>query len=122
MKIFASGLLIACLLAAASCFAADKADPADYPLTVHVSGAAYGPPNELFLTLTATIKGMHYQLVGPTSSGKLYSHANGLINPGDYRARLTVDEHKSSYESMQQYEILFPDGTTRKFSVVAQSE
>jgi hypothetical protein len=43
-----------------------------------------------------------------------------LINPGDYHASLTQDEHKTSYESLQQFEILFPDGTARRFSVVAQ--
>jgi hypothetical protein len=45
-----------------------------------------------------------------------------LINPGDYPARLTVDEHKTTYESRQSYEFLFPDGTTRRFDVIAKLE
>jgi hypothetical protein len=123
MKIPAPAVLAACLFAAIPSFAADnKANPADYPLAVHVSASTYAPPDNLNQTLTATIAGKHYQLLGPCSSAKIYSHPNGLINPGDYHARLSMDEHKTSYESLQQFEILLPDGTTRRFSVIAQSE
>jgi hypothetical protein len=124
MKILA--IVLSCLtLAGARCaLAADnKANPADYPLAVHVSASEYAlPMNGLNEIVTATIDGKHYQLQGPASSAKIFSHGNGLINPGDYQAKLTADEHKTSYESLQQYEILFPDGTTRRFSVIAQSE
>ena len=123
MKHFASILTLFCIAAAAtsSLHAADKPDPTQYTLAVHVSAATYAP-NVLFQIITATIDGKHYQLQGPTSSAKIYSHGNGLLNPGDYHAKLAKDEHKTSYESLQEFEILMPDGTVRPFAVIAQSE
>jgi hypothetical protein len=41
---------------------------------------------------------------------------------GDYKAKLVKDEHKKTYESLQEYEFLLPDKKTRKFSVVGQTE
>jgi hypothetical protein len=120
-----SGLALIGTLAARA--ADNKADPAQYTVAVHVSGSAYAytiPNNSnlQFEVITATIDGKHYQLQGPTSSAKVFTHGNGLLNPGDYHAKLTEDKHNTSYESLEQFEILFPDGTTRKFNVVAQSE
>jgi hypothetical protein len=100
---------------------APKTDPAEYSLSVHISGAEYAP-NVLYQILTATIDGKHYQIEGPTSSSKAYMHGNGLLNPGDYHAKLSEDTHKTAFESIQTYELLLPDGTTRRFSVIAQSE
>lgn len=108
-------------LAAAAHAADTKNNPADYTLPVHISASTYAV-NALGEIVTATIDGKHYQLEGPTSSARSFMHGNGLINPGDYHAKLSTDEHKPSYESLQQFEILFPDGTTRKFSVIGQSE
>src|SRR5580692_1245973 len=97
-----------------------KADPSQYTLAVHVSAAAYeSVGNTSVQMLTATIGGKHYQLAGPTSKGV---HFDGLIDPGDYRARLSKDQHNTSYESIQEFELQFPDGTTRNFKVIAQSE
>ena len=130
MKNLLSAILFSCLILACShrAFAAnDKSDPSQFPLAVHISGTGYNPfsaddgPNRVLEIVSATINGKHYQLYGRTSS----AHAkccNGLINPGDYRARLSKDEHRTSYESSQEFEILFPDGTTRNFEVIAQSE
>jgi hypothetical protein len=110
-------------LSAAALAANTKADPADYPLAVHLSASSYAPgPSLLSEILTATIDGKHYELEGPASSAKIFTHGNGLLNPGDYHARLSMDQHKTSYESVQQFEILFPDGTTRRFAVIGQSE
>ena len=90
---------------------------------MHISASAYASAaNPLFEIVTTTINGKHYQLQGPTSSSKIFTHGNGLLNPGDYHCKLSTDEHKTSYESQQVFEILLPDGTTRKFAVIAQSE
>jgi len=123
MRILASALLLSILTL--SCVsravaANSKPDPSQYTLTVHVSAAEYAPHYDVAnQILTVTIGGKHYQLWGGTISSK---NKYALINPGDYPARLTVDEHKTSYESLQKYEFLFPDGTTRGFNVLAQSE
>jgi archaellum component FlaG (FlaF/FlaG flagellin family) len=99
-----------------------KANPADYTVKVHVSAAQYVATDGLFEILTVVIDGKHYQLQGATSSSKAFMHGNGLLNPGDYSAKLTVDTHKTAYESIQMYELLMPDGTTRPFSVIFQGE
>jgi hypothetical protein len=41
---------------------------------------------------------------------------------GDYKAKLVQDKHRTAYESSQAYEFLFPDNTTRKFTVVGWIE
>jgi hypothetical protein len=93
-------------------WASAKMDAADYNIAVHVSGSHYGQ-NELFQVLSVVIDGKHYELAGPTSSAKAFMHGNGLLNPGDYKAKLTEDTHKTSFESIQEYELLLPDGTQR---------
>jgi hypothetical protein len=135
MKNLAFALIFVCLNAAVvpSCAAEAKPDPSQYTLVVHVSASRYAQmvgasgasainPNLLSEVLTATVGNRHYKLLGPTSSAKAFMHGNGLIDPGDYHARLTQDEHKTSYESAQQFEILLPDGATRRFTVIEQSE
>jgi hypothetical protein len=125
VKNVSASLLYGLILAfATQAHAADaKANPADYPLAVHISASTYvSAANALEEIVTATIDGKHYQLQGPTSSARVFTHPNGLINPGDYRGKLSMEERKTSYESLQQFEILFPDGTTRKFGVLGQSE
>jgi hypothetical protein len=125
-----SAVRLSCLFLAlsVSAGAADsKVNSADYPLAVHISASTYATSVQtaasmLSEVVTATVDGKHYQLQGPTSGAKIYTHGNGLMNPGDYHARLSMDQHKTSYESEQQFEILFPDGTVRKFLVVGQSE
>ncbi len=60
--------------------------------------------------------------------GKKYELVGGPTNPyavlalGDYMAKLVKDEHKTTYDSYQIYEILFPDHKTHKFAVVGQTE
>src|SRR5579863_4061262 len=126
VRTYAPPILLCCLIIVftSSAHAADrKATPADYPLAMHISASTYASAaNSLYEIVTATVDGKHYQLQGPTSSSRAFTHGNGLINPGDYHCKLSMDEHKTSYESLQMYEILLPDGTTRKFDVVAQSE
>ena len=126
MKSCVPAIMLSCLIAALAnpAHAADaKANPADYPLAMHVSASTYAAAaNTLYEIVSATIDGKHYQLQGPTSSARIFSHGNGLINPGDYHAKMAMDEHKTSYESLQQFEILLPDGTTRRFGVIGQSE
>jgi hypothetical protein len=89
--------------------------PQEYSINVHVTssfvvaGSGLGPQ-----MLDVIIEGKKYELSSPY---------NGyLLGLGDYTAKLIKDEHKSTYESLQTYEFLFPDKKTRKFQVVGQSE
>jgi hypothetical protein len=65
--------------------------------------------------ISVLIDGKKYEL--SAMAGK-----SGLVALGDYKARLLKDEHKTTFESRQEYEFLFPDKTTRKFFVTGQSE
>jgi hypothetical protein len=87
-------------------------DPTDYPVTVHVSSSRF-LWNTGVLEVDAVIDGKKYLLVGPY---------NGVLSPGDYKAKLVKDEHKTSYDTKQTYEFLFPDNKTRNYDVVGQSE
>jgi len=123
MRILASALLLSILslgYISRAAAADSQPDSSQYTLTVHVSAAENARYDDIaHQILTVTIGGKHYKLWGLTLSKK---NRFALVNPGDYPARLTVDEHKTSYESLQKYEFLFPDGTTRIFNVIAQSE
>ncbi len=89
--------------------------PEDYPINVHVtktyivSGHDYRQ-----LELDAVINGKKYRLRD--------NDDNWLLAPGDYKAQLILDKHDTAYESLQRYELLFPDRKTRKFWVAGQSE
>lgn len=113
MKHFTVALGI--LFLAAAC-AAQKPDPSQYPIVVHVSASQLESIgiNE-FQTLTVTIGAKHYLLWGGLISGN-------MLDPGDYPARLILDEHKTSYVSSQAYEFLFPDGKTWKCYLAGESE
>ncbi len=103
--------------------AEDKPNPADYKVKIHVVAAEFAASSTLQQVLTVTINGRHYRLLGPTSSAKIFTgYGTGLLNPGDYQAKLVEDTHKSSFESIQTYELLLPDGKTRKFFVIMQGE
>ena len=118
MKHLAFSLMLFFLIAApSSASAADaKPDPSQYTIAVHVSASKYAPPVDRGEeVLTVTIDGKHYKILGGT-------RGHGLIAPGDYHARLSNDERKTPYESERSFEFLFPDGSTRRFDVIAQSE
>jgi hypothetical protein len=112
------------VLFGAFCWAAPPAD--EYSVDVHVSSsywemdpASLGP--QAVQRLKAVIGGKKYELKAPIKGGNLQAGVTLLI-PGDYKARLVQDVHKTGYESSQAYEFLFPDKKTRKFTVVGLSE
>jgi hypothetical protein len=82
----------------------------DYPISVHVVSSQL---LTTALRLSVVIEGKKYCLEGPWY---------GVLSPGDYNAKLVKDEHKTSYDSNQTYEFLFPDNKTRRYNLVGQSE
>jgi hypothetical protein len=83
---------------------------ADYNINVHVSSARMDERSEV--NLMVVVDGSKYKLRG-----------NGwLLAPGDYKARLTRDEHKTTYAPSQTYEFLLPDKKTRTFNLVGITE
>jgi hypothetical protein len=110
----------ALLLLAAHAWAASEPNPADYTTKVHVSASRIVVEvlNGLALdyqVLSVVIGAKKYELkAGPIK--------NGLLILGDYNAKLVQDEHKTAYDSQQEYEFLFNDNKVRKFEVVGQIE
>ncbi|MGC9292168.1 MAG: hypothetical protein ACP5EP_05520 [Acidobacteriaceae bacterium] len=95
--------------------------PEQYTINVHVISCLWylepfnqGP--EPVLRLDVIIGGKKYKLEAQT-----YFKARLLVL-GDYKARLIKDVHPTPYWFSQTYEFLFPDGKTKKFVVVGQSE
>jgi hypothetical protein len=71
------------------------------------------------------IDGMHYSLSGGCDRTAATSGGFGAfatLKPGDYKAKLVEDDRSTPFRVMQTYELLFPDGTTRKFAVIGVSE
>jgi hypothetical protein len=89
--------------------------PDVYSTNVHVISSHFPFPRVAGQYLNVIIDGKKYDMNGPTDGGF-------LLALGDYKAKLVKDEHKTSYESVQVYEFLFPDKKTRRFEVVGQSE
>ena len=46
----------------------------------------------------------------------------GIVALGDYKAKLVSDQVKPTHEFNRTYELMFPDGSTRKFRVTGQAE
>jgi hypothetical protein len=104
------------LLLSTLAWAADP-NPADYTINVHVTTSRMvleGDANAFNQELNVIIGGKKYEL--------RCSSINALLALGDYKAKLVKDEHRTTYDSYQVYEFLFPDKKTRKFDVVGQSE
>lgn len=89
--------------------------PGEYSINVHVT-SSYLLVN--VQELDVVINGKKYQLSGYSRTTK----AGYLLALGDYKAKLTKDQHQTAYESYQEYEFLFPDNKTMKFAVIGQSE
>ena len=117
-KITIAVLLLFSMLA----WAGSEPNAAEYTINVHVSRSHLiaimaGQTLEHIQRLTVVIDGKKYDL----DSDGVLSH-DSLVALGDYKAKLVRDEHKSPYESIQAYEVLFPDKKVRKFLVVGQTE
>ncbi len=116
--------LFAILLTVPALALADKPNPADYTIVVHVQSS------RLVIDCGSTFKGSNCDselqmdvLIG----GKKYEIQDerpnsSVIHVGDYKARIVKEDTSHSYSYTRTYEILFPDGTTRTYAVVGESE
>ncbi|MGD0729637.1 MAG: hypothetical protein ABR956_00130 [Terracidiphilus sp.] len=101
-------------------------NPADYTIIIHVQSSqavklsiCSGSPKvgecQWVQHLAVKIDGKKYEL----EEG---ARRTDLLRVGDYKAKIVVDETTLSYEYQRVYEILFPDGKTRQYTVVGESE
>jgi hypothetical protein len=102
------------LLLSTISWAADP-KPADYTITVHVSASRIAFAGHGVQDLDVVIASKKYELISDLGVGQ-------LLALGDYQAKLVTNDHRTTYDSYQAYEFLFPDGKTRKFDVVGQWE
>jgi hypothetical protein len=116
------------LLSSISVYAQEtKPNPDDYKINVHVrssrldnscGGVMLGSSScSANQQLKVEIDGKTYDL---TSRG-LYAHF-GLLRIGDYKARMLKEDTKLGNEYSRTYELLFPDGRTRKYQVTGEYE
>ena len=99
------------LLLSALAIAGTTHNPADYNVTIHVTGSRIVLHHAYFQQLTALIDGKQCEL---ESQLPVY----GFLILGDYKAKLVDDRHKPTYDSWQIYELLLPDNKTRRFVVM----
>jgi hypothetical protein len=97
-----------------------KTIPADYTVAVHVRASR-------LLEFCGGSGGCYYeQDLSVTIDGKKYELQSGfkgeLLRVGDYKAKIAKDETQHAYEYSRTYEFLFPDGQTRQYSVVGETE
>ncbi len=111
-------ITLAILLWSAFAWAGANPNPAEYTVNVHVSTSRMvieGSSIARQQKLNVVIDGKKYELESDISP-------NALLALGDYKAKLVKDGHRGKYDSVQVYEFLFPDSTTRQFRVVGQAE
>lgn len=106
------------LFAAALAWAGTDPGAGEYTIDVHVTSsrmAMLGASNTYVQRLDVLIAGKKYEL----DSVRL---SNALLAPGDYKAKILKDDHRTSYDSLRIYEFQFADKKTREFRVVGQTE
>jgi hypothetical protein len=101
------------LLASVFAWAGAEPNPAEYTVNIHISSSSIADGGRQ--QLSVVIEGKNYTLESEISPYL-------LLALGDYKAKLVKDEHKTTYDSAQIYEFLFPDKKTRRFTVIGQSE
>lgn len=119
-------VLIALLLIGPSLGWAEKPkpNPADFTIAVHVQSS------HLVEFCGDSTNGNSVcswqQKLSVLIDGKKYELQSGskieLLHVGDYKAKIAKDETQHSYEYLRTYEFLFPDGQTREYSVVGETE
>ena len=103
-------------------------NPNEYSINVHVNSSCWRMAPTFLSShapvqrLAVIIDGKKYELEAAAPLRASREAGVTLLALGDYKAKLVQDEHKTTYESSQAYEFLFPDNKTRKFEVVGQSE
>ena len=111
-------ILIAILLIAPALSWADKPkpNPVDYTVAVHVQSSRLLQfcGDGMRQDLSVAIDGRKHELQA--------WFKGELLRVGDYKAKITLDETKHSYEYSRTYEFLFPDGQTRLYYVVGETE
>src|SRR5260370_40430322 len=90
-----------------------------YPVNVHVRSSHWNMEPSMndshpVVRLQVVIEGKNIELAAPATLNANFQAGVTLLLPGDYKARLVQNVHKTPYESSQAYEFLLPDKKTKK--------
>ena len=110
LALFSTLALLAPALAGAPAKKPLPPNPADYTVAVHVvfSRAGLDHLGGSQQALQTVIDGRQVEMV---------CGANGILTPGDYKAKLYVNDSGNSYDISQRYDLLLPDMTIRSCNV-----
>lgn len=112
-------LLTLLLLPTPSLLAADKPNPADFPMKIHILSSE--SRTEYSQQLTVSLQIIH--VVIDNQPLELTANAGGVLALGDYPARISPTVHSpknwSPYDIVKGYEFLMPDGKLRTFTITA---
>lgn len=116
-------LVVLMLLCPVGLMAQTKNAAKDFPLTVHVISSKwfpmpneFGPEGSTAIEAKVVIDGVKYELDARPS----LRPREGLLKPGDYKARLVKSKRPApSYQENQSYVLQFPDGKTQRFYLEA---
>jgi hypothetical protein len=113
--------LAICLLFASTICAHAKTppNPADYTVTVHVTGSHFRSSYGSSLVFDCLIDGKKIELSG---SPLLNPQLPAVLKPGDYRARIIQTNKYPAYLNTDHYQLLLPDNKTADFAVTGLSE
>lgn len=120
-------LAIFMLLSSVSLFAQEaKPDPEIYTITVHVRSSRL-VTNCGNVTLGSSICYANQELKVEIDGKKYDLNSGGLrhpavLRPGNYKGRLLKEDTKRDFEYTRTYELLFSDGSTRKYGVSGEYE
>ncbi len=123
----AKAFVLFMLLESASLFAQNaKPNPADYTINMHVESSRLVDfcGN---VTLGSSICVM-YQKLKVEINGKTYDLNSetmrhpAVLRTGNYKGRLLKEDAKRGFEYTRTYELLFSDGSTRKYGVSGEYE
>jgi hypothetical protein len=99
--------------------AKEKIDPTQFTVAIHVQPSRLADPCApgciWVQHLNVIIDGKEYELSDTIAR-------TDLLRVGEYKARIFKDETERPYEYQRTYEFLMPDGGTRKYVVVAETE
>jgi len=110
-------IVLALLLVLPTLALAENPDRSKYVIPVHVlrSWITWDCPGGSQLHLQVVVGRKKYELQE--------THARReLLKPGDYMARTLKPGTNTAYDDVQEYEFLFPDGQTRRYSLAGEEE
>ena len=109
--------LVFALLFSGWAWSATPPKEAQYNVNVHVVASRsvlHSEKSPRYQHLNVTIDGKNYELESVLGVW-------GILAIGDYKARVE-DGHHDDHDSEKVYEFVFPDGKTREYLVVGQTE